>query len=272
MILGISSYTYGWSIAATETEPMDEQDLIEQVQAFGLHCLQIGDNLPVHLFNDDRLANLKKETSSKKIRVEIGARGLTDENIERYIELAHYLNAPLLRFVIDGPRFEPDCEYVIGVMKNIIPELKAKGITLGIENHDRLKAKKLAHIMEAAGDERIGICLDCVNSIGAGEGLEYVSDILTPYTINLHIKDFVIKRLPHLMGFTVIGSPAGQGITDLDLLMEKISKYNRCQSAILEQWVVPENDMKETIVKERLWAQASIDFLKNTKYFDTKQI
>ena len=42
-----------------------------------------------------------------------------------------------------------------------------------------------------------------VNSIGAGEGFEMVSEILIPYTINLHIKDFAIFRAVHKMGFTI---------------------------------------------------------------------
>jgi sugar phosphate isomerase/epimerase len=188
------------------------------------------------------------------------------------MRLADHLNAPLIRFVIDTVQFEPDCDYIIHSIKNILPELKKNKITLGIENHDRLKAKELANIMEAVGDDQVGICLDCVNSIGAGEGLAYVSDVLAPYTVNLHIKDFIIKRLPHLMGFTVTGCPAGQGNTDIDMLMEKIGKYARCQSAVLEQWVVPANSEKETVLKEQQWAKASIDFLKKTNYFDTKEI
>jgi sugar phosphate isomerase/epimerase len=251
---------------------MNEQDLVNQAQAFGLSCLQIGDNIPLYTFDQNRLANLKKEILSKNIRLEIGARGLTGKHIETYIQLAIYLNAPLIRFVIDGPRFEPDCEEVIAIINNAVPALVANRITLGIENHDRFKARELAYIMEIVGNDNVGICLDCVNSIGAGEGLEHVADMLTPYTVNLHIKDFVIKRLPHLMGFTVTGCPAGQGSTNIDMLMEKIGRYNRCQSAVLEQWVVPENDMAATIIKEHQWAQMSIDYLKTTEYFNTKQI
>jgi sugar phosphate isomerase/epimerase len=273
MILGISSFTYGWSVGFSEgsaVKPMDEQGLINQTLAFGISCLQIGDNLPLHTFDAERLNKLKQEILKNNIRIEIGARKLTGENIEKYIQLAAFLNAPLLRFVIDGPGFEPDSNYVIKIIKNSIPALKANGITLGIENHDRLKAKELARIMEVIGDEHVGVCLDCVNSMGAGEGLEHVADVLMPYTVNLHIKDFVVSRLPHQMGFTVTGAPAGQGITNIALLMEKANQYGRCQSAVLEQWVVPEDNMEATVKKERLWAQESISFLKGTNYFKLK--
>ena len=270
MVLGISSFTYGWSVnhnADKAENPAYEQVLINKTLAFGLNCLQIGDNLPLHTFDDKRLNDLKKRITTYGIRLEIGAKGLTDERAEQYVQLADYLKAPLLRFIIDCPGFEPDNEEVIKTIKNILPLLKAKDITLGIENHDRFKVKELAGIMESVGDKHVGICLDCVNSIGAGEGLEYVADILAPYTVNLHIKDFMVTRLPHQMGFTVEGCPAGVGLTNVKLLMEKIGQYGRCESAILEQWVVPEDTREATTEKEELWAQQSIDYLKKTNYF-----
>ncbi len=273
MILGISSFTYGWSVNyhTDKAESLAyEQILINKTLAFGLKCLQTGDNLPVHTLDNRRLNDLKKKVAECGIRIEIGARGLTDKHLEKYILLADYLGAPLLRFVTDGPGFEPGGDEIIKTIGNVIPELKARAITLGIENHDRFKARELAGIMESVGDNHAGICLDCVNSIGAGEGLEYVADILSPYTVNLHIKDFTVTRLPHQMGFTVEGCPAGKGLTNVDLLMEKIGRYDRCQSAILEQWVVPEDTKEATVEKEELWAQKSVDHLKQTNYFKLK--
>src|ERR1700754_929559 len=224
MILGISSFTYGWAVNHNAGKSVAyEQVLINKTLAFGLKCLQLGDNLSLHDFDHKRLNDLEKKVAQNGIRIEIGARGLTDAGLEKYIQLADCLGAPLLRFVIDEQGFEPDQEMVIRTIKNVLAPLKAGGIRLGIENHDRFRAKDLAYIMESVGDKQVGICLDCVNSIGAGEGLEYVADILAPYTVNLHIKDFKISRLSHQMGFMVEGCPAGQGLTNLDLLMNKIS-------------------------------------------------
>ncbi|UOE51030.1 sugar phosphate isomerase/epimerase [Mucilaginibacter sp. SMC90] len=270
MILGISSFTYGWSVGGRSEDGaaiVDENILIDRVLQFALRCLQIGDNLPLHLFDKERIGRFCQRLRKNDIRTELGARGLTEGHLDRYISLAEKLNAPLLRFVIDAPGFEPDSGTVIATVKNVVSTLKSKGIALGIENHDRFKARELAGIIDAVGDTSVGICLDCVNSIGAGEGLEHVLQVLAPYTVNLHIKDFLIKRLPHQMGFTVTGSPAGKGMLDVDTLVDTLSRYSLCQSAILEQWVVPEDTVKATMLKEQQWAEAGIDFLKSTKYF-----
>jgi len=272
MVLGISSFTYGWAIGTHSEQPsapMSESNLIAKTTEFRLNCLQIGDNLPIHSFTKARLDSLKKTARHNSIRLEIGARILTKENLSSYINLAGKLHAPLLRFIIDGSDYEPSICTVIEIIKDALPKLKKSNITLGIENHDRFKARELAFIMEEVGSDQVGICLDCVNSMGTGEGLEYVADILVPYTVNLHIKDFKVERLPHKMGFTITGAIAGQGITNVPLLMEKLSKYNRCQSAVLEQWVPFETDEENTIRKEKQWAEASMKYLTSLPYFNS---
>ena len=268
MFLGISSFTYGWAIDAKGPSGfLNEQDLVAQTISFGLECLQIGDNLPLHALSDAQLSGLRNALREKNIRLEVGARGLTEGHLSQYLDIAVSFQSPLLRFVIDGANYAPDIETIIAILKNILPELKKHKITLGIENHDRFKAKELQRIMEAISDDHIGICLDSVNSIGAGEGLEWVADRLAHYTVNLHIKDFMIRRFPNNMGFTVAGAPAGKGMLDLSMIMEKLAKYNRCQSAILEQWVVPENNLDDTIKKEKQWAVEGIQYLRQLSYF-----
>jgi len=270
MVLGISSFTYGWAIGADQEfaqTSMTEEDLVKKANEFGIKCIQLGDNLPIHSFSNHRLDSLRNITRENSIRLEIGAKELTPENLTHYISLASSLQAPLLRFIIDGPDYAPSIQEVVTIIKEALPKLVKEKITLGIENHDRFKAKELATIMDAVGSDRVGICLDCVNSMGAGEGLEYVSDILVPYTVNLHIKDFIVVRPPYKMGFTITGAPAGTGMTNVPMLMEKLSKYNRCQSAILEQWVPYENNLQQTIATEKLWVEQSIDYLKGLSYF-----
>lgn len=270
MHLGISSFTYGWAVGVKgfkPADPLNEVMLLDLVKEFRIDTLQLGDNLPVHRFSRKRLNELKSRTRDGGVRLEIGARGLTQEHLRRYIELAAFLDSPLLRFITDDGPYKPGVTQVIEIIGQALPELKNQKIKLGIENHDRLKARELALIADSVNDPNVGICLDCVNSIGAGEGLEHVVDILAPYTINLHVKDFLAERLPHKMGFRIIGARAGKGMTDIPRLLDKIVPYKRCESAILEQWVEPESSLERSISKEKLWAAEGIAFLKKLMDF-----
>ncbi|MEO7317998.1 MAG: sugar phosphate isomerase/epimerase, partial [Chthoniobacteraceae bacterium] len=78
----------------------------------------------------------------------------------------------------------------------------------------------------------------------------------------LHIKDFHIERVPHLMGFTVSGRPAGGGFIDLPTLLAQLAPFSRCHTAILELWTPPEPRLDDTIAKEASWAAQSMDFLR----------
>jgi 3-oxoisoapionate decarboxylase len=266
MEIGISSFTYGWNIGIENSMPknvMNEVDLVNQTVRFGLKCLQIGDNLPIHTFTNTRKENLRNLLNLNDIRFEIGAKKLTREHLKTYIDLCVFFQSPLLRFIIDGDNYEPDKEEVITIIKEFLPQLIQNNIVLGIENHDRFKARELAEIMSAINHKNVGICLDCVNSMGAGEGLEYVTEILAPHTVNLHVKDFKARRLPHKMGFVVDGEIAGKGMTNLPWLITQIAPFGRCQSAILEQWVPPESDLELTCKKEIDWANKGIIYLKS---------
>lgn len=265
MILGLSSFTYGWSVGVAghlPAHPFSAGDLLDRTIGAGLRCLQIGDNLPLHALEPEAQAALRSRLQAAGVRLEIGARGLTDRHLAHYAGLCAFFGAPLLRFVIDDAGYRPSMDTVQRIIENSLPVLQQQGLTLGIENHDRFRARELAGLMERIGSRQAGICLDCANSLGAGEGLEYVSSVLAPYTVNLHLKDIRISRLPHLMGFVVEGAPAGQGMTDFPALLAQAAAYGRCQSAILEQWVPPEADPGATAAKEQDWAMQSLQYLR----------
>jgi sugar phosphate isomerase/epimerase len=261
--LGISSYTFGWAVGVRGREPahpLDEHGLLAKCREHGVSLLQIGDNLALHTFDAARLERLAISAARDNVQLEVGARGLRIDRLGEYVAIARRLNAKLLRFVIDDANYHPTPDTVIGVLREGASMLN--GLTLGIENHDRFSAETLRQIIEQAGSERIGVCLDTANSLGAGEGLQTVLGALARLTVNLHIKDFHIERVPHLMGFSVSGRPAGSGFLDLPALLKQLAPFGRCHTAVLELWTPPESDIERTISKESAWAVQSLEYLR----------
>ena len=183
------------------------------------------------------------------MQLEVGARGLAIQRVVDYAAIARRLGAKLIRLVIDDAGYHPDPKTVTALLREAVPFLN--GLTLGIENHDRFPAATLRAMIEAAGSDRIGVCLDTANSLGAGEGLDAVVKELGPLTVNLHIKDFHIVRVPHLMGFNVEGRPAGHGFLNLPRLLEQLAPFNRCRTAVLELWTPPDPCLEDTISSPR---------------------
>jgi sugar phosphate isomerase/epimerase len=266
MILGISSYTYTWAIGvpgSMPVNPLSAFDLVDKAFSSGLSLVQIADNLPLDTWTPEHLFDLYKYSENRNISIEMGGRGLTPEHVHQCLKTAIAIKSPILRMVIDGAGFEPDLNSAISIIKELQPEFESYKISLAIENHDRFEARDFERIVQSVGSEWIGICLDSVNSMGAGEGFEEVSRILLPYTVNLHIKDFTIHRVSHKMGIIIEGSPAGKGMLKIKDIIESLKKYDRCRSAILELWTPPEKEIGDTIIKEKRWADESIDYLKN---------
>jgi len=260
---GISSYTYTWAIGVpgkVPQNPMTIFQLVEKAAELGVPVVQVADNLPLDRFSETELIRIKKYAEDLNVGIEVGARGMTPGNLKKYLELALFFESPILRFVIDCPGFEPDLEEIHQIIKKAVPLLEQNKIILAIENHDRFKAAEFAAMVEKSGSSCTGICLDSVNSLGAAEGLETVISRLAPLTVNLHVKEFSVKRVFHKMGFIIEGCPLGQGMLPLPELVQLVS--SRCRSAILEQWTPPEDTIEKTIEKEAFWAEQSIDYLK----------
>jgi len=261
---GISSYTYTWAIGVPGKEPKNPMtifQLVEKAAEFGMPVVQVADNLPLDQFSETELLKIRNFADDLEVQIEVGSKKMTTENLERYIGIAAFFGSPIVRFVIDGEGFQPGLEEIHTIIKSAVPILESNNIILAIENHDRFKAAEFAEMVEKSGSQFVGICLDSVNSMGAGEGLETVIEKLAPLTVNLHVKEFLVKRVFHKMGFVIEGCPLGEGMLPVAALLEKVSP--RCQSAILEQWTPPEETIEATIEKEARWAEQSIKYLKN---------
>jgi 3-oxoisoapionate decarboxylase len=266
MKLGISSYSYGWAVGVAGHEPvspMTPLDLVARAADLGVHVLQIGDNLPLDQLSEAELSKLKRRTEQAGIQVELGARGIAPEHLRRYLALAGRFGSNILRVVIDTAVHRPSEDEVVELLRPVMPEFEGARVRLAIENHDRFAARSLALLMERIGSPAIGVCLDTANSLGAQEGIGYVAEVLAPWVVNLHVKDFSIRRLDHLMGFLVEGRPAGEGDLDVPWLLEFVrNRVPRDINVILELWPPPEERVEDTLAKEDAWVQSSVRYLR----------
>jgi len=260
--LGLGSYSFAWAIGVPGfpvRAPLDAFGLVSRAAEWKLGVVQIADNLPLDLFSPGDLDALRRMADRVGVALEVGMRGLREDAVMRHLDIAGTLGSAILRVVVDAPGFEPGPEEVVATLQRLAPALERAGVTLAIENHDRFASAVLAGIVRAGGSARIGICLDTVNSFGALEGPAVVVETLGPLAVNLHLKDFVVRRAGHKMGFAVEGAPAGEGRLDIPWLLGRLRALGRDPNAILELWVPPEDDVERTVSKELEWARRSVD-------------
>jgi len=261
MSIGVGSFAFGWAVEHARPA-FEEHALLAFARRHALAVVQIADNLPVHRWPAERFERFTREAHAARISIELGARGLTEAHLAEYLNLCRQCGARLLRFVADGYSYEPSPEELTAIIRNAESALADAGVTLAVENHDRLSAAVLRRIIENAGTPHAGICLDTANSLGAGEGLAAITEILAPLTVNLHVKDVRITRLPHMMGFIVEGRPLGTGQLPIAETIECVRRHGRCATVILEAWTPPAETVEQTIERELAGADASIQRLK----------
>jgi sugar phosphate isomerase/epimerase len=261
MKLGISSYTYTWAVGAlgwAPEKPLDALRLVERTQALGLKLLQIADNLPVDALPSSRLRELKTAAKDADIEIEIGARGARPDNLIRHLRIAEFLESRLVRFIIHAPDYDPSPDEAARALAQVAADFERADVTLAIENHEKYRSDEIRQIVEATNSDHVGVCLDTVNNFGALEDPVHVVEILGPIAVNLHIKDFEIHRHSHMMGFNIVGTPAGEGRLDIPWLLRRLKDFRRDPNAILELWTPPEQTLQETIAKEAEWAERSV--------------
>jgi sugar phosphate isomerase/epimerase len=260
MKVGVSSYTWTWAVGIKGYEPekpMDSFDLLEKAKHNGIRVLQLADNIGLDKMTEDTLHNISRVAQNYDITIEVGTRGIKPEKLLKYLDIAKKLGSKIVRSITH--RFDREA---VSWIKDVLPLYEEAGISIALENHDEHSTGELASFIERIGSSFLGVCLDTVNSFAALESPEDVVKNLAPYTINLHVKDFDIVRAVHMLGFSIVGRPAGEGRLDVVRIVNHLKKYRKDFNAILELWTPYENSIEETIIKEDEWAEKSIRYLK----------
>jgi sugar phosphate isomerase/epimerase len=265
MKLGIGTYAYMWSIGfsgAEPAKPMTALELLAKARELGVRVVQYGPNLPLDSLPEAEQQALVRQAREWEIELEVGTRGFETEHLRREIALTQRVGATLLRTISeagDGPI--PSMAELVAPLKSILPDLESAGVRLAIENA-RIPSAEMRRVLDSLHSPWVGITLDTVNSLAIPEGWEEVTRNLAPYTFCLHVKDFVVQRVWHMMGFTVEGRPAGQGQLDLARLLERLRAAEVSPNAILELWVPEQRTPEETIRLEQTWVEQSIAYLR----------
>jgi 3-oxoisoapionate decarboxylase len=267
MDVGIGSYCLTWAIGVdgypVPENPMTETGLLELAAQLGVKRVQFADNMPLQHLDVATLKRLSSRAERAGITLEVGTRGSDPSLLMSYLDIASNMKAKLVRTLLT----EPDLEKCRADLEQVLPAYSSAGVAIALENHGMHTSGELADLILSMDTRFLGCCLDTVNSFGSLEGPGQVIRNLAPHAICLHLKDFVILRHPHRMGFEITGAPAGQGRLNIPLLCAAVksaaASAGRPEPGIvLESWVPWQGSTAETIRLERSWLEKSLDWLR----------
>ncbi len=205
-------------------------------------------------------AHLKKvraHAESLGIAVEIGMRsicpsskwfdakqGTAEEQLARMIAAAKAVGSPLVRAVVgtaadragDGG-IERHIENTVRVLRNARSRAMGEGIRIAIENHaGDMQARELKTLIEEAGRDFVGACLDSANPTWTAEDPHLALEVLAPYTLTSHVRDSYVYRVPE--GAAVLWTRMGEGNVEIERYIRRFAELCPGKTVALEVLVM----------------------------------
>ncbi len=160
-----------------------------------------------------------------------GKAGTAQEQITRMLHSATVVGSPFVRCFLgtfndrrtDGG-IDRHIENTVEVLRSVRSRVVDSGLKIAIENHaGDMQGRELKSLIEAAGKDFVGACLDSGNPLWAIEDPHLTLETLAPYVLTSHIRDTAVWRVPE--GAAVAWVRMGEGNVGI---AEYIEKYGGC--------------------------------------------
>ncbi|MDQ2949763.1 MAG: sugar phosphate isomerase/epimerase, partial [Acidobacteriota bacterium] len=108
----------------------------------------------------------------------------------------------------------------VRVLKNVRSKALDQNVKVAIENHaGDMQARELKMLVEDAGRDFVGVCLDSGNPLWTLEDPHLTLEVLHPYVLTSHVRDSAVWNVPQ--GAAVTWVQMGRGNVDIDLYVRK---------------------------------------------------
>jgi sugar phosphate isomerase/epimerase len=239
---------------------MTAERLVDKAVELDVECVQICYRPALQDFTGRDLEELRRHADAKNKKLEIGTSGSDVGLLQKFAEIATQIGATMVRTIFPGA--SEDLVDERSSVEQALPSFEKYDVVLAIENHEAYSSESLARMIGDIGSSHLRVCLDTVNSVGRGEGVREVTELLGPFTRSLHIKDFATKRRSSGMGFEVTGASAGSGKLNVPWLLQQFSASESDLSCILEQWSDYAGSLEQSIGEQEQTARSGIAYLK----------
>ena len=217
--------------------------LIDYAAQLRLDTIQISSTGDYESVDPGQLARVKKHAAARDIAIEAGIGCICPTStsydpksgdpiayVREGLRVAHGVGAKTMRCFLgsredrfaNGP-IEKHMDTTIEILRAVRTEAVDLGITIALENHSGdLQAREVKTIIEEAGINFVGSCLDTGNSVLAIEDPMVTLETLGPYVITTHIRDLVVYE--HARGCAFQWLALGDGMIDWKSFLERYAQ------------------------------------------------
>lgn len=203
--------------------------------------------------DDDNLKRVREHAGHLGIQVEIGTRsicptstmfdktqGTAEEQLTRMIAAAKTVGSRIVRCVLGSAAdrrggIESHIRDTVAVLHNVRSRAVGEGIKIAIENHaGDMQARELKMLVEDAGPDFVGVCLDSGNPVWTIENPHLTLETLAPYVLTSHVRDSAVWNTPQ--GIAVEWVRMGEGNIGIEDYIRKF--IEKCPGRALSLEVI----------------------------------
>lgn len=237
MRLGIDSYSLRW-------QGWDAFRILEYGAELGLDNVQYSERRFLASLDDVYLGSLKRRADDLGLTIEVGmmsfdrhARafnpelGSGEQQLMDMARAARAVGSPVVRCLLGsaddriGPvSLQEHVAECVRTLRAAAPVARELGVKFAVENHGGvdLLARELRALIEQAGPDVVGACLDTGNPAYGGEDPVLSAEILAPYILTTQVRDTRVWAVED--GAMAQWTPVGQGNVDMRQIVEILTE------------------------------------------------
>lgn len=211
----------------------DVFQLIEYSHQIGLDVVHFSDLGPFKSLDDGYLNEVKQTADRLNIEIEVGmgsicptsstfnaSRGSAVDQLTQMLHIAARFGSPAVRCFLGNnadrrTSLQDHIDATIATCQAVRPLAQDLDVKIAIENHaGDLQGRELKELIERAGPDFVGACIDSGNPLWVAESPFTTLDHLAPYVVMSHIRDTAVWS--HPKGAAVQWVPMGDGTVHIE--------------------------------------------------------
>ena len=200
----------GIDVYSLRSQPWNAFETLDYCRRLGAQVVHFSEPRFIGDLKQHHLLAVRAHAAKLGLEIEIGmlsicptsnlfdsSRGPADAQLYEMIHAAEIIGSPIVRAVMGnvadrrGPvMLEEHMENTIRVLRTVRSRAINAGIKIAMENHSGdMQAWELKTLIEEAGSDFIGACLDSGNPLISLEDPHLTLETLAPYVLTSHIRD-----------------------------------------------------------------------------------
>jgi sugar phosphate isomerase/epimerase len=229
----------GLDVFSLRSQALSPFAVLDYCAARGIEVVHFSEPRLLGDLDTEALRRLRDRADGLGIQLEVGmlsicpgatifnaAAGTPEAQLAAMFEVARMLGSPIVRCVVGSFRDRPApggiearIAETVAALRNVRTRAIEAGVKIAVENHaGDLQARELVRLIEEAGSDVVGACLDAGNALWAMEDPHLTLDTLAPYVLTSHTRDSALRKTGD--GAEIAWTRMGEGNVGIDRYIE----------------------------------------------------